>query len=233
LQQFNHSDQQLAMDNPTRILGFLKQGRWFDQLPASLQDLIVQRSWVRSFRKGGVLISEGAQPKGIYAVLHGRVRAVRRVGDADEILIYVGEAGFWVGEFAVLARVPSIGSVIADTAVRALFLPAREFERIVEDEPRYYRAFADLSFERHALLFRYLVEAGGLAPDEWLRTRLVDLAAMRRNESPTSDPFTITMSQSDLAKMVGASRQTLSRLLDRLQTRGLIKIGYRSIRVLG
>ncbi len=209
MRQFDHSDQRLAMDDPTQILGFLKQGRWFDQLPASLQDLIVQRARVRSFRKGGVLISEGAQPKGIYAVLDGRVRAVRRVGDADEILIYVGEAGFWV------------------------FLPAAEFERIVEDEPRYFRAFADLSFERHALLFRYLAEAGGLAPEEWLRTRLVDLAAMRSNESPTSDPFTITMSQSDLAKMVGVSRQTLSRLLDRLQTRGLIKIGYRSIRVLG
>jgi len=220
------------MDTRAQIVEFLKHGQWFGRLPSRLQDLIVQRACVRTFRKGSALISEGAQPKGIYAVLEGRVRAMRRVGDADEILIYVGGAGFWVGEFAVLARMPSISSVVADSAVRALFLPAVEFERIVDDEPRYFRAFADLSFERHALLFRYLVEAGGLAPEEWLRTRLVDLAVMRRNESPTSDPFTITMSQSDLAKMVGVSRQTLSRLLDRLQTRGLIKIGYRSIRVM-
>jgi DNA-binding transcriptional regulator LsrR (DeoR family) len=56
---------------------------------------------------------------------------------------------------------------------------------------------------------------------------------MRRDESPTSNAATIAMSQSDLAKIVGVSRQVLSRMLDRLDTRGLIKIGYRSIRVLG
>lgn len=81
--------------------------------------------------------------------------------------------------------------------------------------------------------FGYLAESGGLMSEEWLRTRLVDLAAMRRDECPTSDPSTITMSQSDLAKMVGVSRQTLSGPLDRLETRCLMKVGYRSIRVLG
>ena len=232
MRQSARSTQRMHVENRTQVLEFLKQGRWFGRLPPRLQHLIVEHSRIRSFRKGGVVISEGAPPRGIYAVLEGRVRSVRRVGDSEEILIYVGEPGFWVGEFAVLARAPSIGSVVADSAVRSLFLPAVEFERIVEDEPRYFRAFADLLFERHALLFRYLVEAGGLAPEEWLRTRLVDLAAMRRNESPTSDPSTLTMSQSDLAKMVGVSRQTLSRMLDRLATRGLIKVGYRSIRVL-
>ena len=144
--------------------------------------LIVQRSRVRSLRKVGVLISEGAPPKGIYAALKGRVRAIRCAGDADEIHVYVGEAGFWVGKFAVLARLPSISSVVAHSAVRTPFLPAAEFERIVGDEPRYFRAFADLSFERHALLFRHLVEARGLAPKGRLRTRLVDLAAMPRCE---------------------------------------------------
>ena len=44
---------------------------------------------------------------------------------------------------------------------------------------------------------------------------------------------TITLSQSELANMVGLSRQTLSVLLGRLVKRAAIEVGYRSIRVLG
>ena len=41
------------------------------------------------------------------------------------------------------------------------------------------------------------------------------------------------MTQAELATMVGVSRQTLSALLGRLEARGVIETGFRSIRVLG
>jgi CRP-like cAMP-binding protein len=107
-----------------------------------------------------------------------------------------------------------------------------EFERIVKDEPRYFRAFADLLFERYADLFRYLGEAHGLTQEEWLRTRLADLAAVMRRDNPSTDAGEITVSQVELAAMMGISRQTLSSLLGRLEARGVIAVGFRHIRVL-
>lgn len=112
-------------------------------------------------------------------------------------------------------------------------MTVKEFERIVREEPGYFRAFADLLFERYADLFRYLADSHGLAPEEWLRTRLIDHAAVMRRDNPAVDAGVITLSQAELAAMMGVSRQTLSTLLGRLEARGVISVGFRSIRVLG
>jgi len=215
------------------IANLLKAGRWFSGLPAALQTLIIERSVRKSYRKGDYVVREGQPPKAMHAVLSGRVRVTRKVGDEqEELLIQLGGPGFWFGDYAVYAGVNSIGSIVADTAVTTLALTVREFERIVREEPGYFRAFADLLFERYADLFRYLGESHGLAPEDWLRIRLVDLAAVMRRDDPAADAGVIALSQSELAAMMGLSRQTLSTLLGRLEARGIISVGFRSIRVL-
>jgi CRP/FNR family transcriptional regulator, cyclic AMP receptor protein len=223
-----------ALEADRDTANLLKAGRWFGGLPAVLQDLIIERSARKSYRKGDYIVREGKPPKAMHVVLSGRVRVTRKVGDEqEELLVQLGGPGFWFGDYAVYASVNSIGSIVADTAVTTLALTVREFERIVQENPGYFRAFADLLFERYADLFRYLGESHGLAPEEWLRTRLIDHAAVMRRDNPAVDAGVITLSQAELAAMMGVSRQTLSTLLGRLEARGIISVGFRSIRVLG
>lgn len=214
------------------ILETLRTGTWFRSLPAQLQDLIVCCSHIREYARGETIVTEGASAEGIFAVLEGHVRVMRRTADANEVLLHVGEPGFWFGDYGTMAGAPSIGSVVADAAVRALLLSVPQFEHIVEKEPRHFRAFAGLLFERYALLFRYMGETHSLGREQWLNVRLADLAAMQRGDSPHSDAVSIALSQADLASMIGVSRQTLNSLLHRLEARGLIEVGYRSVRVL-
>jgi CRP-like cAMP-binding protein len=109
------------------------------------------------------------------------------VGDGDEVPIHIGEAGSWFGEYGLLSEgSPSIGSVVADGPTRIAFLAVAEFERIVTDEPRYYREFARLLVGRFALLFRYMAASQGLAPREWLWRRIEGLAAMRLDDAPSA-----------------------------------------------
>ena len=48
-----------------RDVELLRRGRWFGSLPAELQSLIVDRSMVRSYRKGARIIGEGGPPRGL------------------------------------------------------------------------------------------------------------------------------------------------------------------------
>jgi len=122
--------------------------------------------------------------------------------------------------------------MIADTRVRALFLSAAEFERIIDAEPRYYRAFMALLLERYARVFGSVAELHGLPSEERLRRRLESIAAFWRDGLPTAGPVDIPLSQVELASMVGLSRQRLSTLLGRLEAQGLIEVGFRKIRVI-
>jgi CRP-like cAMP-binding protein len=215
-----------------QIHRFLSAGEWYGGLPAALQELILTRSFVRKYAKGQVISLEASAPKGLYAVLDGMVHCVREVGDGEEALIHVCEPGFWFAEYAALTGRPTIGTFIAHTPVKALLLSKVQLDRIVAEEPRYYEAFARLALDRYAVLVRMLTEVRDLTPEARLKGRLALLTQMRMRERPVSGAVSLAVSQSDLARMIGVSRQTLNALLARLGQEGLIDVGFRRIRVL-
>lgn len=212
-------------------LEILKAG-WFGTLPEELQSEIVSRSRVATFRKGEVLIRQGDPAKGMHGLLSGHTHHLCQVSEEEEVLLHVGDPGLWVGEYPLLSGLRSNGSAVASAPSRTLFLPARQFEAIVDEEPRHLRHFSRLLAYRWGVAFRFLAESHGLTPEGWLLSRLNGLIDIQRSvESNEPRPDTISISQSELANMVGLSRQTLNGLLRRLAKRGLIDIGFRSIRV--
>ncbi|MGH7291449.1 MAG: Crp/Fnr family transcriptional regulator, partial [Myxococcota bacterium] len=136
------------------MLRLLREGAWFNQLPAALQEEFVRRSVVRSYRRGQVVTRAGTRLDGLYGLLEGRLQVVRAVGAETEDLIHVGEPGFWIGEYSLLTGADAVVSTLASTAVRVLVLSRREFERLIDVEPRWIRPFATLALERYALVIR-------------------------------------------------------------------------------
>ena len=212
-------------------IAVLKRGRWFAALPPALQAGIAQRSVLRRFQAGQVLLREGDPARGMYGLVQGRTRHVCAVGDAREVLMHVGGPGLWTGEYALLSGARTVGSVIADAPTQALFLSAKEWQRLVDEEPRWLRHFAALVAERFATAYRAYADAQALSRDDWVLARLKLVAQVER-EHGTPLPH-IRLSQAQLASMVGVSRQTLNAVLMRLQARGLLRVGFRSIELGG
>ena len=150
----------------------------------------------------------------MFGLVSGRTRHIYVVGEDREVLLHVGGPGLWTGEYVLISRGRSINSVIADAPTRALFLSAKDWQRIVDEEPRWLSHFAVLLAERFAMAFRAYAEAQALSHDE-------------REHGATASR--IQLSQSHLASMVGVSRQTLNAALGRLQKRGLLRVGFRLI----
>lgn len=217
-----------------RLTDRLTPGRWFGGLPAALQRAILLRSRMRSFDKGQVIGLEGQAPVGLSAVLEGQVQIVRHAGMADEALIYVGGPGFWFGEYALLAdEAPrALVSVIARTRASVLVLPKQEFERIVEEEPRYLRDFTRLAVARLAVFLRAYVQVSSLATEIRLRGQLALLTQMKAEEASSRGPVDLHLSQADLAAIAGMSRQRINPMLRDLARQGLIELGFRRIRIL-
>jgi CRP/FNR family transcriptional regulator, cyclic AMP receptor protein len=213
------------------LLRVLRQGTWFANLPVPLQEAIVRGSVVRSYAKGQVLSLEDSPPKGLFVVLDGRVRVVRTLPGGEEALYHIGEPGFWVGELPLIAMRKTVVSIISDTAARAMVLPKSQFERIVEAEPRYLRHFVLLLADRYATLLQMLAHAHGLAPMDRLRARLAETVDLKHRDRIASEPPSLNISQSELAIMIGVSRQKLNSLLKELEAAGLVELGFRRIRV--
>lgn len=208
-------------------IAVLRRGRWFSSLPLALQARIVQLAVLRTFRTGQHLLRTGDPPRGMYGLVSGRTRHVYTVGEDREVLLHVGGPGLWTGEYVMLSRGRSINSVIADAPTTALHLGAKDWQRIVDDEPRWLSHFATLLAERFATAFRAYAESQALSRDEWVYARLRLVAQVEREHGTAGS--CIHLSQSHLASMVGVSRQTLNAALGRLQQRGLLRVGFRRI----
>lgn len=219
-------------DEIPEIRRLLNAGRWFSSLPAALQQLILARSAVRKFTKGQVISLEGSPPKGLYAVLEGQLHVVREIGTGDEALIHVGEPGYWFGDFGVLTGRATVVTAVAHSSLRALVLPKTQFDRIIAENPRYFEAFARLALDRYGALIRVFADLHDLAPEARLRARLAAMARWRQQDQQSTAPVSLAVSQANLARMVGVSRQTLNEILGRLRKEGLLEVGFRRIRVL-
>jgi CRP-like cAMP-binding protein len=214
------------------VLELLDRGQWFGGLPPPLRATILDNCVARRYRNGEWLIREGDAPRGLYAILNGRVRVLRRAGTDREVLVHVAGPGLWIGEYVTLSGLPAISSTVADTEVDALLLTPTAFERIVAAEPRHYRHFAALVFLRYRQLYSAFTDVLALPSEEWLLAKLTAIVDMQRVDDGISDATVIEASQEDLATMIGVTRPTLRTLLRRLEVRGLVEVRFRKIRLL-
>jgi CRP-like cAMP-binding protein len=207
----------------------LRQSAWFKTLPTELQDEILTNSGQRQYSKDEIIFREDQPAIGICAVIAGEVAISRMAGAENECLLHVGGPGMWFGEVAVLSGRDTAVTARALTEAKILVLPPAEFERIVEQEPRYYRPLAMLALQRSQIMLRNIAVSQNLSPEQYLRLRLADLAEMRMSEHDLDNAVELNLSQTQLAQMIGASRQTVNALLKALESDGLIRAKFRKI----
>ncbi len=221
----------MRADDRQNVLKLLRRGKWFGELPEDLQCLLVDNSMIRLAEQNQVLIAEERRPPGMFALLEGQVAITRQIGDTGGFFFHLGGPGFWFGESGLLNRKYAVITATARTKVRTLFLPVNSFEQIINAEPRYYRLIVKLVLARYAMLMRNLGQSNTLQPEEYLRIRLADLSDMIHSEGYSGDIVELALSQTDLAAMIGSSRQTVNMLLKKLESAGLIEVAFRKIKI--
>jgi CRP-like cAMP-binding protein len=213
-------------------MAVLSRGAWFKALPPDLKSQILDNSLARKYEPGRVISTEDHRQSGLWGVLEGQVAITRRVASDNEFFFHLGGPGFWFGEAGLLNRKVALVTATARTKVRALFLPAAKFDQIVDNQPRYFRWFAELQTTRYALILRHVAQSAGLPVEEYLRVRLADISDVIHADGAEAEIVELALSQSDVANMIGASRQTVNGLLKQLETEGLIEVSFRNIRIL-
>jgi CRP-like cAMP-binding protein len=165
-------------------------------------------------------------------MLAGAVKLVRQAHQGDEALLFIREPGFWFGEYALLTGEKTLVTVIAKTKTRLLILPKVEIDRIANEEPLYFRYFAMLAIGRISAYVKACIHASSLEPEARLRGQLYVLSQMKMEELDAQPPVELPYSQSELASLIGVSRQTVNQLVRALVAEGLIEGGFKYVRVL-
>jgi transcriptional regulator with PAS, ATPase and Fis domain len=96
-------------------------------LPLAELNRLVDRSELRSFAPGSVLIEEGTAGDEVFVLLAGRVAVRASLSEREDRAIGTRGPGELVGEMALLDDLPRSASVTAEGEVRALRVPRAAF----------------------------------------------------------------------------------------------------------
>ncbi|HEY7451529.1 MAG TPA: Crp/Fnr family transcriptional regulator [Candidatus Limnocylindria bacterium] len=197
--------------------------------PDALADLVRQLRR-RRFRRGEVIFHEGDPADALHVVASGSVKIVLSSMEGEEAIIATLHPGDFFGELSLLDGAPRSATAAAVEATETLSLPRdvflEELGRSASLRDSLLRSLAGelRRLTGHVEELHFLDISGRLASRLVRLAREADPGPQRtedgRLEATLEWPFT----QSDLAAMIGATRQSVNRLLVDLVDRGLVSI---------
>jgi CRP-like cAMP-binding protein len=180
---------------------------------------LVERGFRRRIGRGQVLFVEGEPSDHLFFVQDGRLRVFRDSPRGDEITLTFIEAGETIGELSVVDGQPRSASVDAVVASELLAVPSELVREVLRSSTAGAWAVAELLAERVRRLTDKTADLVLLDLPRRLGKLLLDEAVDQGGVLAT----TFASSQSDVAGMLGVTRQSLNRSLAALARRGWVR----------
>lgn len=192
----------------------------FASLSSAERRTLARAVAIRSYPKNSVILNEGERSDSIYVIDSGKVKVLMRDEEGKEVILSILKEGDYFGELALIDELPRSASVVAMESSEMTVLSKADFLQCVANNPGIAMTVmrglaqrlreADIKIESLALMDVY----GRVA-----RT-LLQLAEPENGRLVIKEK----LSQREIANMIGASREMVSRILKDLAHDGYILI---------
>ena len=183
---------------------------------ASIADAIVKKR----FKRAEVIVEQGKKTDALYIILTGRARVMSTDSRGREVILATLQPGDYIGEMSLIDDEPHSATVRTEIQTDVLMLDRDAFSRCLpENSSMSYNIMrglvqrlrhADRKIESLALMDVY----GRVARS------LIEFAV---DDGQGNLKIRDKISRQDLAKMVGASREMVSRVMKDLEERGFVQ----------
>ena len=196
------------------------------KLDEELDALLRRHARQRVLARGEALYGHGSPPDALFCVDHGIIRLSVTSPAGREAVLSLVTAGHWFGEASLFTREPRGNDAIAVVESAVLIVPAATLHALIDDRPEYLRQFLAMMGQRYRTVLSRMDDTV-LLP---LPARLARIIVHMTHEGVDSgDPMVLHFSQEDAAHMLGASRQSINRVLKRWEATGIVSLGYRTL----
>jgi len=174
------------------------------------------------FPRNARVFREGDPIRAVYFIKAGIVKIVSSVEGRDVLLAL--RTDYWpLGSVSATLGAPYTGSAITMTECQLCPVPVADFHRLRNTVPAvsiWFQHVLATELENQFHRTRQLATAGVTVKLEELLLRMLRLASRKRQDG--SLRLDVQVSVTELADLVCASREHVSRVLTRLQARGIV-----------
>lgn len=187
------------------------------QLPRDTVDALAAVGTIRTFARNTVVIQEGDHGDTMFVVLSGRVRVYLADEEGREVLLGEYGAGEHFGEM-MLDHGPRSASVATTEPTRCAVITRDELEAFLEAHPKTASIFVRMLIGRVRILTRTVGNLALLDVYGRVARHLLDSAVEDNDRLVIPGRLTNV----DIAKRVGASREMVGRIIADLKRGGYI-----------
>ena len=201
-------------------LELLRRVPLFSMLTASQAEAVSTAVVKARFKRGESIVEQGKKSNALSIILTGRARVMTTDSRGREVILATMQPGDYIGEMSLIDNEPHSATVRAEIQIDVLVLGRLEFAKCLSENSSMAYAVmkglvqrlrhADSKIESLALMDVYGRVAKALL--EFSHPDAQGNAVIRDK-----------VSRQDLAKMVGASREMVSRVMKDLEERGFIE----------
>ncbi|MCO5132263.1 MAG: Crp/Fnr family transcriptional regulator [Xanthobacteraceae bacterium] len=169
----------------------------------------------RKFPKGHALYRQDEVSDQVFVVMSGRVGITMLRADGQELLIDIVGVGALCGEGAAFDGLPRFSSASALEDCEMLAIPTADFCKLMAGNTEFARLVVGTIALKQRMLAMRLAQVAQASPEH----RITELLS----QIVTPDSSTIVLTHQQIANLIGASRITVTRAMQRLRRDGTVR----------
>ena len=213
---------------PEQAASYLEKTRLFGALDQETLTRLAGRAIERTYKKGQLIFYQGDPAEALFVVIEGRIKVVVVNEDGDEMLLVTLEPVEVFGELALIDGEPRSASAETLEPTKLLVLTRTTFLEALHESP----AMTEALLRSLGGVLRRLTEqtADLVFLDLHGRVAKLLLGFAEKHGGIRNDvELDLQLTQSDLASMVGGSRQSVNQILKTFEQRGYLEMRGRKL----
>ena len=207
------------MSNRPVSLAALKSFHMFQNLSDERLEPVARCAILRSVERGVMVLHAGDRTDNIYFVLSGNLKVLVSDEDGREVILTMIGPGEVFGEMGVLDEDVRSATVLAVSSANLVVMSKGDFKRVMLDNAEVALQITRNLVQRLRQADRKIESLALLDVYGRVARLLLDMA----EDVGGQKVVTRKISKQDIAKMIGASREMVSRVMKDLNAHGLIE----------
>jgi CRP/FNR family cyclic AMP-dependent transcriptional regulator len=204
----------------------------FQWLPSDVRAAFESAARIQRFSARDLIFAEGDLKREMFRIVSGTVRLSVARANGHEVIYTLFEPGDCFGDSTCIDGAPRSQTAEAASAVVAQVLGQAAFDRLRNEYRAFDNALLHLITRQVRLLSVFNADSHLNDLPARVARRIVNVAGSFGIEDASGMRLSFRLPQSELAMLVGASRQTVNKVLQQFQKEGLLRTEYGSLVIL-
>ena len=185
-----------------------------------ISDIIV----IKRFKKHEIILYEEDTNDYMYVILNGKVKVIQITEDGKEILLAFHQAGDSFGEKSLIYGQTTAATVIATENSSAAIISKKDFYSILETQEKVLNNLLLILCSRYRESWEKIQMLNYKNAGHRVKILFLMLSDKYGEKTPEGITLNIKLTHQEMAEMTGMTRETVTRVIDKWQRDGEIRV---------